>query len=384
MQFGYFSQLQMPKPWHGENAEYDLYWNAMDEAVHAEAVGFDTYWQTEHHFYSEIGHSSAPEVFLAALAQRTRTIRLGFGVVVLPCNHPFRVAETVATLDILSRGRVELGTGRGTSWYHTEAFGVSEDEARAVWKEGLEAVCSMFLNDRFPGHQGAYYQLPERTLHPKPVQKPHPPLWMAASQAATFEAAALMGLGVLGLTAMPPDQLIEAVRAYRAAQPHARPVGGYANHKVAAFSLSYVDEDDRRGRDIACASARWYLGDNNAELQWVRFNAPKTGPHTPDNPEIQNTARDRLNVLRSRSNDEMIDSGMVLGGNPDTICRSVEKWAEAGFDQIMLMIQGTYKSHDQVMRALDLLGTHVIPKFRNPSDAAPVVPAAAEPAPALP
>ena len=385
MRFGYFSQLQMPKPWRGEGAEQQLYWDAIDEAVHAEAVGFDYYWQTEHHFYSEIGHSSAPEVFLGALAQRTHTIRLGYGVVVLPCNHPYRVVEQAATLDILSRGRVELGTGRGTSWYHTEAFGVQDAESRAVWKESLEVICSMFLNDRFPGHQGTYYQLPERTLLPKPVQKPHPPLWVAASQASSFEGAAKMGLGVLGLTAQPPEKLTEAIQAYRAAQRHATPVGGYANHQIAAFSLCYVDEDDRRGRDLACASARWYLGDNDAELQWVRFNVPKTGPLSPDNEEIQSAARDRLHVLRTRSNDEMIDSGMVIGGNPDTVCRVVEKWANAGVDQIMLMIQGTYKSHDQVMRAQELLGTHVIPKFRNSSDPAPgPPPVAAEVAPAVP
>src|SRR5919108_568701 len=112
---------KMHKPWR-QHEEVLMYKEAITEAVHAEAVGFDAYWQTEHHFYTEIGHSSAPEIFLAALSQRTSRIRLGFGVVVLPCNHPFRVAEYVSTLDVLSNGRVELGTGRGASNYHIEAF----------------------------------------------------------------------------------------------------------------------------------------------------------------------------------------------------------------------------------------------------------------------
>ena len=127
MKFGYFSQLQSPKPWR-ENEEVLLYKEAMEQAVFAESVGFDYYWQTEHHFYTEIGHSSAPELFLAALAQHTTKIRLGPAVVVLPCNHPYRVVEYISTLDILSDGRVEFGTGRGASAYHIEAFGVSPDE----------------------------------------------------------------------------------------------------------------------------------------------------------------------------------------------------------------------------------------------------------------
>src|SRR6478672_4976339 len=247
----------MPKPWASETAEQDLFWDGIKQAVQAEAVGFHSYWETEHHFYTEIGHSSAPEIFLAALAQHTKTIRLGTGVVVLPCNHPFRVAEYISTLDILSNGRVEFGTGRGASVYHIEAFGVSPEESKAVWQESLEVICSLFLNDKFPGHQGKYYNLPARSLVPKPLQKPHPPIWVAATQPSTFEAAAQMGLGVLGLTTIAPEDLIPAIQAYRAAQRSATPIGGFSNHQVAAYSICYIDEDDRRGRDIACAAARW-------------------------------------------------------------------------------------------------------------------------------
>ena len=158
MKFGYFNQLQMPKPW-PENAEVQLYKDAMAEAVLAEEVGFEYYWQTEHHFYPEIGHSSAPELFLAALAQHTSKIRLGLGVVVLPCNHPFRVVEYVSTLDVLSGGRVELGTGRGASVYHSEAFGYDAEGAKELWDESIQIIASMFVNDPFPGWKGTHYDL---------------------------------------------------------------------------------------------------------------------------------------------------------------------------------------------------------------------------------
>ena len=218
MKFGYFNQLQMPKPW-PENAEVQLYKDAMAEAVLAEEVGFEYYWQTEHHFYPEIGHSSAPELFLAALAQHTSKIRLGLGVVVLPCNHPFRVVEYVSTLDVLSGGRVELGTGRGASVYHSEAFGYDAEGAKELWDESIQIIASMFVDDPFPGWKGTHYDLPQRDLVPKPVQKPHPPMWLAATQPATFAKAARMGLGILGFSAIEPEKMIPAIRAYQDAMP---------------------------------------------------------------------------------------------------------------------------------------------------------------------
>ena len=378
LKFAYFNQLQMPKPWQGEDAEVRLYRNAVEQAIWAEAVGFDSYWQTEHHFYTEIGHSSAPEVFLAALSQRTKTIRLGLGVVVLPCNHPFRVAEQVATLDVLSNGRVDFGTGRGASIYHIEAFGVSPEESKASWQESLEAICSLFTNETFPGHKGHYYDLPARSLVPKPIQKPHPPIWVAATQPTTFESAAKMGIGVLGLTTIAPEDLIPAIKAYREAQQDCRQVGGFANHQISAYSIAYVDDDDRRGRDVACAGARWYLGDNDAELQALRFGTIVGGQDNLYHEQIKNTARDRLGMVKSRTNDQLIEEGIVIGGSPDTVCRQLERYQKIGVDQIMLMMQVGTITHDQVMRSLELVGEQVIPKFRDAPTAA-TAPAAASP-----
>ena len=136
MKFGLMAQMQAPKPWPaGVDMDYQIHWQTLEHAIRAEEAGFDSFWLTEHHFYEEIGHSSAPEVFLGALSQRTSRIRLGHAVVVLPCNHPLRVAERAATLDIMSNGRLEFGTGRGASPYHIEAFHVSPDESRDVWDE---------------------------------------------------------------------------------------------------------------------------------------------------------------------------------------------------------------------------------------------------------
>ena len=363
MKFGYFNQLQMPRPW-PENAEAQLYKDAMEEAVLAEAVGFEYYWQTEHHFYPEIGHSSSPELFLAALAQHTSTIRLGLGVVVLPCNHPFRVVEFVSTLDILSGGRVDFGTGRGASVYHTEAFGFDSEKSKELWEEAIQVICSMFVDDPFPGWKGKHYDLPQRDIVPKPIQKPHPPLWLAATQPATFAKAAKMGMGILGFSAIEPDKMVPAIKAYKDAIPECEPVGGNVNHQVAAFAICNVDKDYAAGRDKACASARWYFGDNDVPLQKLRFGSHK-GQYYKEAAGGQKQGV--LESVLNRSNERLIEDGIVIGGDVDSTCRSVERWMDLGVDQLLLMIQAGTTTHDDTMRALDLLGSKVLPKFKDPT-----------------
>ena len=270
MKFGYFSQLQMPKPWR-ENGEILLYKEAMEQAVYAESVGFQYYWQTEHHFYSEIGHSSSPELFLAALAQRTSTIRLGLGVVVLPCNHPYRVVEYVSTLDHLSDGRVEFGTGRGASPYHIEAFGITSEQSKELWNESLNVISSMFLNDPFPGWQGKWYQdLPQRHLVPKPVQKPHPPLWMACTQEDTFQLAGDLGLGCLVNTLGGTHKTRSLIETYYRAVENATPAGHFINKQVVASTIGFCGENDAEARQKGAEVAGWYLEQSRKRftLEW--------------------------------------------------------------------------------------------------------------------
>jgi alkanesulfonate monooxygenase SsuD/methylene tetrahydromethanopterin reductase-like flavin-dependent oxidoreductase (luciferase family) len=344
MKFALFNQLQMPKPWR-ENAEVLIHKEAIEEAVHAEAAGFHSYWQTEHHFYTEIGHSSAPEIVLAALSQRTTRLRLGLGVVVLPCNHPFRVVEYVSTLDIVSDGRVELGTGRGASSYHVEAFGCSPEESKAMWEESLQAIRSMFLDDPFPGWDGTYYRnLPQRDIVPKPIQKPHPPLWVAASQPETFADAARLGLGAIGVVRLGPAQLEPAIQAYQQTIPECELVGGAVNHQIGAFAICGIDKHYTVGREIAGAAGRWYFGDNQSPLQAHRFDSQ---------------------ALLRLSNDQLIEDAIIIGGDPDSVCRGIERWQTVGVDTILLMLGAGHTTHDQVMRGLDLLGEKVIPKFQE-------------------
>lgn len=358
MKFGLMTQLQIARP-SEPHAELNAYRNLIEQAVAGEAAGFDYYWLTEMHFFKQIGHSPCPDLLHAAISQKTSRIRLGFAVLLLTVHNPYLLAERIATVDVLSNGRVDFGFGRGSSPYMTEAFGVKGDVGRDIAAEALEATMKMFEQEHFPGFKGQHFDLPPRHVLPRLVQRPHPPLWVAASNLSTYEFAARQGVGVIGVTRNSISETKDAISTYREtirSADRSKFVGKVANEHVAAFALSCCHEDDRIGKEIACAAARWYNGDNDAELNHVRF-ATAGGKEAV------------VNKFRSRSNDQLLEDGMAIGGNPDSICRQVEKWAEAGLDQLIFVLQAGNTTHEQVMRSIDLIGREVIPRFASGADA---------------
>ena len=168
MRFGIFYEHQIPRPW-TEGGELKLFQDALDQVELADRLGIDHAWEVEHHFLEEYSHSSAPEVFLAAASQRTKRIRLGHGIVLMPpgYNHPARVAERIATLDLVSAGRVDFGTGESASRAELEGFGVDPNERRAMWRETVEQVANMMVMDPYPGFAGKYFSMPARNVAPQ-------------------------------------------------------------------------------------------------------------------------------------------------------------------------------------------------------------------------
>jgi len=353
MKFGLMTQLQMPRPWE-PGAERDAFHNAVAQAVASEACGFEYFWITEQHFYYEIGHCSAPDMMLAAISQLTRSLRLGFAVILVPCHNPFYVAERVATLDVLSDGRVEFGSGRGTSPYVVEGLGFDPAQGRDVGREAMGAILKMFEQDFFPGHTGKHFELPPRHVVPRPLQQPHPPLWYVASNFDTYERAGSDGVGIIGVTRNTPHETATAIAAYRAAIRRSQPaqwLGRQSNEQVGVYAIAACDNDDEVGRRLACSAARWYYGDNDAEINKHRFATAQGG------------ARQVVEKIAQRSDDELIEDAMAIGGNPDTVCRLVEKWAAAGVDQMIFMFQAGHMTHEQVMRSIELVGDKVLPRF---------------------
>jgi alkanesulfonate monooxygenase SsuD/methylene tetrahydromethanopterin reductase-like flavin-dependent oxidoreductase (luciferase family) len=151
MKIGGFYEHQLPRPW-TRDSEHRLFKDALDQVELADRLGFDYVWATEHHFLEEYAHSSAPEIFLAACSQRTKNIRLGHGIVQLPplINHPARIAERIATLDLVSDGRCDFGTGEGAAEIELGGFNIAQEEKRAMWLEGLRVVTRMLVEEPSP------------------------------------------------------------------------------------------------------------------------------------------------------------------------------------------------------------------------------------------
>ncbi len=375
MKFDLLYELQTPKP-HDARSEWRSYKEALEQIELADRLGFDTVWAVEHHFLVEFAHSSAPEVFLAAAAQRTQRIRIGHGVVLLPSkfNHPIRVAERAAALDLVSDGRLEFGTGR-SSQFEQQGFGIDPEQSRDMWQESLAIVPRMWTEDPFEFH-GRFVDIPPRSIVPKPLQQPHPPIWMAATSPQSWELAARNGIGILGLTIfVSVPQLEERVRAYRAALVNAQPVGKFINDRVGAFTIVHVAETRQHAIDNGATDAAInYLlyafrvlggGAAPGDAGMQRENAAAEIKSTPYRDVIAKEYPIILKMMKNECTFEDLDrEDMVIVGDVDECARKVERYQRAGLDHFIALMQADRIPHEKVMRSIELFGKEIIPRFR--------------------
>ncbi len=364
MKFGMFLELQMPKPWRA-NAEYDTFWGAIEQVVYGEEVGFEHVWMVEHHFMSEFSHSSASEVTLAAIAQRTSTIRLGFGVVLAPVHHPIHVAVRAATLDILSNGRVDVGVGRSKSPYQITPFGISIDDAQGLMLETLECLPGMWTQDVF-SHKGKHWTISPREIIPRPLQKPHPPLWMACTQEDTFRTAGELGLGCLGNKLGGPEKTGKLINTYRGGLEMAKPVGHFINNKIVASTIGFCDENDSKAREKGAAVADWYLSNarQRLALEWAgvdRDLVPR------DYKFYQEGGAHKLDpqMTAPPTPEQLLAGGGYCVGDPDACIRVIEEFEAMGVDEVMPIFQAGYATQADVMNSIRLFGKYVIPHFQE-------------------
>jgi alkanesulfonate monooxygenase SsuD/methylene tetrahydromethanopterin reductase-like flavin-dependent oxidoreductase (luciferase family) len=358
VKFGLLYELEYARPWH-EGWEAQIFHQALEQIELADRVGFDYVWEVEHHFLTEYSHSSAPEVFLGAVSQRTRNIRIGHGVVLLPMpyNSPVRVAERIATLDILSGGRVEFGTGRSGTPAELEGFGIDPADSKAMWDEAVRIIPRMWLEDPFC-YEGRFFSMPARSIWPKPVQKPHPPIWVAATTPRTFLEAAERGLGVLCFIIGQPTELPDRIRPYREAIKQARPVGAFVNDQVAGFTVTLCLDDDAEAQRIGGPAAIWYTGMLSTILgDWRGRRVPGYEYYG----ELNRTAREQSGAGMAG----LIENGTFCIGDPDTCTRIIEKYEAAGVDQLICFMQVGRIPHDKILRSIELFGEKVIPRFRG-------------------
>ena len=380
MRFGLFYEHQLPRPW-TEGAEAQLLAESLEQVELADSLGYDCVWTVEHHFLEEYSHSSAPEVFLAAASQRTRRMRIGHGVVQLPpaVNHPARVAERVATLDLISSGRVEFGTGEASSAAELGGFGIRRSDKRAQWADALDAITRMFVETPFAGWQSPWLRMPVRNVVPKPAQKPHPPLWVACSRRETIELAARSGIGALSFSFAEPEDAARWVEDYYAllAGPECRPVGFAVNANVAVVlpMMCHADEATalERGmpgaRFFGRALAHYYGGTphepGRTDLA-ARFGAEKQPARGGDADAAHDgTTRGRrpsplaLRVVEAAT-------GSVRGaiGTPAQLADLLERYERAGVDQVIFVMQAGATRHEHICESLELFAREVMPPFQ--------------------
>ncbi|MEW6298735.1 MAG: LLM class flavin-dependent oxidoreductase [Thermodesulfobacteriota bacterium] len=355
MKFSLLYELEMPKPW-TPRREYETYWEALAQIQLADEVGFDTVWEVEHHFLVEYSHSSAPEVFLAAASQRTRTIRIGHGVTLLPFpyNHPIRVAERVAALDIVSNGRVEFGTGRSVTEIELGGFQVNPDDTREMWEEALEVIIKAWKTDPLE-HEGKRLKIPPRTVVPKPIQQPHPPIWLAATGPDSFSAAGERGLGALCFN-FSEDQALRNMGLYRKAVANATPVGQFINNQFAQFFIVHCGTDEDT-KTAGVEAARWFLQKVTEILITLARLETKTYGYLKDMIDLTRQPKDA-------SVNDLWEHPLVVVGDPERCIRKLEKWENIGIDEAICFMQAGRLPHQRVMDSIKLFGQYVIPYFK--------------------
>lgn len=356
MKFGLLYELEAP----AGKAESEVYWEALEQIELADRLGYDYVWEVEHHFLEEYSHSSAPEVFLGAVSQRTRRIRIGHGVVTLlpSMNPPARVAERTAALDILCRGRLDVGTGRASTRQELGGFGVDPEATREMWRESLQEVVRMWTETPYPGHDGRFFSMPERNIIPKPIQHPHPPLWMACTDPETITVAARSGIGALSFSVGAPEKAAERIRIYHENFDEAVPIGRALNRNLAATSFMFCSPERRDIDEIGIPAAQFF----NEQLQryFSVWNDPTyQGASYAAHREVYKVRPGGVDAQR------LIENGTWLIGDPESLRATLRRWQQTGVDQMILMVQLGHAPHERVKRSLRLFAEEVMPEFQR-------------------
>jgi alkanesulfonate monooxygenase SsuD/methylene tetrahydromethanopterin reductase-like flavin-dependent oxidoreductase (luciferase family) len=336
------------------NAEHDRLMSEIALCEVGDRHNWKYAWFTEHHFLKEYSHISASETLMAWVLARTQNIHVASGIINItpPVNHPARVAERVAMMDLVSNGRFEFGTGRGSSTTEMGGFGITDpEETRDMYDEAIREIVRMWRDEPY-SYDGKYFSMPERNVLPKPYVKPHPPLWVAAGNPETFERAARMGIGVICFTGGTPEKMAPLVDTYKKHIVNAEPVGEYINDNI-AITTSFMCLEDRD-------EARNYMAHSgNGRQQTLVFHYLDTFPKPPFVPDWPTEIPDPTPEAIEKG----FQSGAAIVGTPDDCAEGIQKWVDIGVDQLIMGPSGSTYPHELLERTVSLFGDEVIPRF---------------------
>ena len=363
MKFGIFYEHQLPRPW-SDGVEQQLFTDALEQVELADRLGIDYAWEVEHHFLEEYSHSSAPEVFLAACSQRTKNIRLGHGIrqVIPQYNHPARTAEVIATLDLVSQGRVDFGTGESSAELELGGFRIPVAEKRKMFLEATEQICNMLAMDPYPGFKGRYFEMPCRNIVPKPAQRPHPPVWVACSQRETIRMAARLGIGALTFAFVDPTEAQAWVDEYYSIikSDACVPIGHAVNANICMVS-SFSCHQDRETAVKRGLEGFEFFGYALGSLYGF-------GEHKPGRTDLwEEFQRVRKPQLAAETGDMTTALTAARGGigTPADLRAHLHKFEACGVDQVTFIQQAGMNTHAHICESLELFAAEVMGEFKE-------------------
>ena len=333
------------------------YWELVEQVIHAEKWGFDLFGVSEQHMAVGAATTASPEVLYGYLYGKTSRIRFRHAISLIPVNHPLKVAANVAVSDILSNGRIELGIGRGNTTLSLRAFEVDLSTNRDKALEGIEILKKAFTEDPFM-HYGEHYKIPPRSLVPKPIQKPHPNIYMASSSVDSHLHCAELGIGTLSLSNfLGWEFLADNIANYRNGIKKTRAKGGHVNESVGVLIHAYCDETDELAREIG--------GEANLEYVHVAYTGyPRLAKMNESYQYMGALAKvgEKINNIDYFIN----DSAAAVIGSPESCIRQIEQFRKAGADEVLLRIDSV--PHDKIMKSIEYFGRYVIPHFKHPEN----------------
>ena len=367
MELGLLYEFDCPWPWAGEHPwgqrtlERRAYKENIEQIVLADKMGFETVWCVEHHFRENRSHMPCSEAVLGALSQITKNIQLGFGVTLTPHEfiHPARVAEKVATVDLLSGGRVQWGIGRSTAMEQT-AFKVDRDRSKEKMLAAARTIVGMWEQEHYEEHS-EFLEFPKRMVTPKPYQYPHPPCWMAATTPGSAEIAGRNGLGLLCFAILQPLSVLKPViEAYRKAQENVEPLTNVTTNKVGIYTLVHCAESRAQFETNRLWDSMWwwYKGQAEFHIKWELQNMTEA-ERDQIFPVLQKFSQGKFQLREFDKED------MVIIGTPDECLEKFLKYEEAGVDQVLCYLNFGYLPQESVLKSVELLGTYVIPELKK-------------------
>jgi alkanesulfonate monooxygenase SsuD/methylene tetrahydromethanopterin reductase-like flavin-dependent oxidoreductase (luciferase family) len=350
MKFGLFQSVQLPEP----GAQVRYYKEALEQVRWAEQLGFHSVWFTEHHF-SRHGIVPASMTVLAYLAGVTSSIRLATAVAVLPFHNPVQLAEEAATVDLLSDGRLDLGVGRGYQWGEFHKFNIPMDEATRRFEEAMEVMTKAWTATKPFDHRGEFWSFNEMTLYPKPIQTPHPPVWVAASNPTSMDRVARHNWNLLIGQGESFQQVGAQVEYFRTAVEKAG--FSYSPQRVIAARAMYTACSQEQARR-----------DTEAPFMWFKRTGQEVG--SPPDHRVELLPEDFKEYRRRfargvYANYDAMWENVAIFGTPEFVAERIEGLRQSGIENLIFFINYGGIENRKVLDSLELFATKVMPFFKD-------------------